>query len=450
MSALPRDRSGVARRRLAFAGLYGPPAAPGASCSDPAARCGSCCRGAGARPDDRRPRPGREWDEREAHDLHGLRFAGHEPMRALVAHVRLRLDRAGPRARRAPGRGRPDPRGRHRVRPLPLPCRRRADPAPRPTALLQAPRARARGRGLGRSPTAVAYVTRACAACAVTNTVAYAQAVEQAFGCGRPRPARARTLLLELERLYNHLNDIAAICAGSASPPARQPSPRLKERAQRAQRAPHRPPLPVRDGGGGWRRVALDARRSAGSRRAARAARRRALAGGSCLRPLGPGPARRVGSSRARTPAPRRRRARRPRGGRRPRRPRGQPAAVLRRLHPRVARRDDRRRRRPARECAPRTGRAFELLETCSRALRPARQRRDAPAGPSASAEWSGRAARRPASSTRRGPGDPPAAAHRLLRRTGRRSRTPLPGNLLPDFPLINKSFELCYACVDR
>jgi len=25
-----------------------------------------------------------------------------------------------------------------------------------------------------------------------------------------------------------------------------------------------------------------------------------------------------------------------------------------------------------------------------------------------------------------------------------------LVGNLLPDFPLINKSFELCYACVDR
>ena len=23
-------------------------------------------------------------------------------------------------------------------------------------------------------------------------------------------------------------------------------------------------------------------------------------------------------------------------------------------------------------------------------------------------------------------------------------------GNLLPEFPLINKSFELCYACVDR
>ena len=24
------------------------------------------------------------------------------------------------------------------------------------------------------------------------------------------------------------------------------------------------------------------------------------------------------------------------------------------------------------------------------------------------------------------------------------------PGNIIPDFPLINKSFELCYACLDR
>jgi Ni,Fe-hydrogenase III large subunit len=24
------------------------------------------------------------------------------------------------------------------------------------------------------------------------------------------------------------------------------------------------------------------------------------------------------------------------------------------------------------------------------------------------------------------------------------------PGNMVPDFPTINKSFELCYACLDR
>jgi Ni,Fe-hydrogenase III large subunit len=48
--------------------------------------------------------------------------------------------------------------------------------------------------------------------------------------------------------------------------------------------------------------------------------------------------------------------------------------------------------------------------------------------------------------------GDRLAALHL---RTGPYANWPVlahavPGNLLPDFPLINKSFELCYACVDR
>ena len=30
--------------------------------------------------------PAVAWDEREAHDLHGVRFAGHEPMRPLLDH----------------------------------------------------------------------------------------------------------------------------------------------------------------------------------------------------------------------------------------------------------------------------------------------------------------------------------------------------------------------------
>jgi Ni,Fe-hydrogenase III large subunit len=43
----------------------------------------------------------------------------------------------------------------------------------------------------------------------------------------------------------------------------------------------------------------------------------------------------------------------------------------------------------------------------------------------------------------------------RMHLRTGSYANWPVlahvvPGNLLPDFPLINKSFELCYACADR
>jgi Ni,Fe-hydrogenase III large subunit len=43
----------------------------------------------------------------------------------------------------------------------------------------------------------------------------------------------------------------------------------------------------------------------------------------------------------------------------------------------------------------------------------------------------------------------------RLHLRTGSYANWPalahaVPGNLLPYFPLINKSFELCYACADR
>ena len=49
----------------------------------------------------------------------------------------------------------------------------------------------------------------------------------------------------------------------------------------------------------------------------------------------------------------------------------------------------------------------------------------------------------------RRRPVGPRPAPHRLVRELARR-RHAAATNLLPDFPLINKSFELCYACVDR
>jgi Ni,Fe-hydrogenase III large subunit len=50
------------------------------------------------------------------------------------------------------------------------------------------------------------------------------------------------------------------------------------------------------------------------------------------------------------------------------------------------------------------------------------------------------------------GPGDTVA---RLRIRSASYSNWPVvgfagPGNMVPDFPLINKSFELCYSCCDR
>ena len=53
--------------------------------------------------------PAADWDEREAHDLYGLEFAGHEPLRALAgAHRRpAAWMTPGARRRRPPGRGGP-------------------------------------------------------------------------------------------------------------------------------------------------------------------------------------------------------------------------------------------------------------------------------------------------------------------------------------------------------
>jgi Ni,Fe-hydrogenase III large subunit len=49
----------------------------------------------------------------------------------------------------------------------------------------------------------------------VCNSVAYAHACEEALGV-RPSEAlaRVRTILLELERTWSHLNDISAVCSG--------------------------------------------------------------------------------------------------------------------------------------------------------------------------------------------------------------------------------------------
>jgi len=179
--------------------------------------------------------PAAGWDEREAHDLHGVTFAGHEPLRPLVAHD-LRLDRWT-----VPVRGHDTYQvavgpihagviesGHFRFhvvgdRILQLDARlfykhRGLEPA-------------AEGKTLDEG---LAFAARACAACAVTNGVAYAHACEEALGLvPTAELARVRTVLLELERMWSHLNDIAAVCAGVGLAAGNNSFAALTERARR-------------------------------------------------------------------------------------------------------------------------------------------------------------------------------------------------------------------------
>lgn len=179
--------------------------------------------------------PASEWDEREAHDLFGVRFAGHTPLRPLAAHPSATVEWTTPvigedvhQVAVGPIHAGVIESGHFRFhvvgeRILHLDLR-----------LFYKHRG-LEDAAIGSTPEAtLALAQRACAACAVTNTVAVAQAYETSLG-GTPGIAlrRARTLLLELERLYNHLNDMGAICAGIGIAPGSMAFAGLKERAQR-------------------------------------------------------------------------------------------------------------------------------------------------------------------------------------------------------------------------
>src|SRR5437762_6325058 len=66
------------------------------------------------------------------------------------------------------------------------------------------------------------------------HATAFCHAVERAAGVEAPERARAlRTICLELERLYNHITDIGAICTDVAFVTANMHAMRLKERVLR-------------------------------------------------------------------------------------------------------------------------------------------------------------------------------------------------------------------------
>lgn len=182
--------------------------------------------------------PALAWDEREARDLHGVAFAGHDH-RPLVDHP------ADPAAWATPDEG----GGRHRVAVGPV----HAGVIESGHFRFQMDGERIgridvrlffKHRGLERAAEGLApagalgVMRRACAGCAVSNAVAIAQAAESAEGL-RPDDdlRRERTLLLELERLWNHLNDIGAMCSGIGFAAGAMLFAAFKERAQRINRA---------------------------------------------------------------------------------------------------------------------------------------------------------------------------------------------------------------------
>lgn len=176
--------------------------------------------------------PAAAWSEREAHDLYGVVFTGHEPMRPLLKHdAEWRVPVIG--------------EGVHEVAVGPIHAgviesgHFRFHTVGERVLLLDL-KMFYKHRGLERAAEGqsladgIAYAHRACAGCCVSNSLAYAQAAEQLLALRSiPELARIRTVLLELERVWNHLNDLSAICAGVGFAVGTMGFARLKEEAQR-------------------------------------------------------------------------------------------------------------------------------------------------------------------------------------------------------------------------
>jgi len=204
--------------------------------------------------------PAAAWDEREAKDLFGIIPLGHPDPRRLVLHERWPTG-FHPLRKDVDGVLRP-PLGDRRYVPfevhgdgvyqLPVgpihagiiePGHFRFSAVGERILHLDA-RLFFAHRGLeklveGRSfESAAPVVERACGVCTVTHALAYAQAVEALTGTAIPDRARwGRLVLAELERLYNHVGDLGNMCAGVGFYPGVSRLGALKERLLRLNEA---------------------------------------------------------------------------------------------------------------------------------------------------------------------------------------------------------------------
>jgi Ni,Fe-hydrogenase III large subunit len=400
--------------------------------------------------------PAATWDEREAHDLYGLYFEGHTPLRPLVHHSPTLDDWVVP----VHGHGPYD-----------------VAVGPIHAGVIESGHFRFhvvgerilqldlhlfyKHRGLEQAAEGVAdreavhFAGRACAADHVAHTLAYAQAVESAHGLWPSAGlSDTRTFLVELERVWNHLNDIAAICAGTGFAAGNMAFAALKERAQRLNEdiSGHRflfdtvavgaSPFRLDSGGRDRARAILRELRAD-----AAALWRELVFNSSFQARLGDvgvvdkglavelgmvGPAARASGHAvdARADSPRL-----SYGAFEGAHPRERTGDVRARLEMRALELDD----------------SFTMLDELA-----ARELAGGPARAHASSSTIGAAtveSARGASTCIVELAD--GNVRRLRLRTSSYANWPavasaVAGNLLPDFPLINKSFELCYACVDR
>lgn len=304
----------------------------------------------------------------------------------------------------------------------------------------------------------LALAERICAACSLSHQVAFAQAVESLAETAPPRRALLiRTVLLELERLYNHVGDIANLCAGASLQLGVHEGLLMKERLQElnAAVAGHRYLFGAVRPGGVRRDLGADAQRAIRSSLARVESDLRGYVAALVEtdsfmeRVTGTGVlARAVADELGAVGV-----AARASGVRRDVRAERAYAAYPGDLEPVVREEGDVRARMLVR--------ADEALAAFALVRRALDELSDAPGaiatdvGPLAPDRWAAGIVESPRGENvhwlMTGP-DGGIRRYRVRSASYNWAVVPfaVPGNLLPDFPLINKSFELCYSCLDR